>query len=222
MLAQVAQQRVQSRPKLFGMEAPLLKATAGAPPIMQTISGFVLRSSLVLEYQDIGVDAYEAGHTPHDPQPQALEILRMERLGDNSDTILCLVQGDAYRIDIHEAPQVLHYGIDCYNNNCQVGANPATAVKNVHTFGVTTSVNDQGVTTKSVTMSTNATPVDISASMRGASRVVSMSALASTILQANLAATPPPETERPTAIDSAAMGFEMTVGVGMVSFYKTN
>lgn len=212
VLAEVRMKSGEARPKLFGLQ--------GTPPTMNIISGFVLRSSLVKEYTNMGVDVYPY-FGPDDPLPQMLDIKRFDRLGPNSDTMICLVTGDAYRVDIHEAPQALHYGIDCFNNGCSVDQVPAVAVKNLYTFTVdTTTVGE--ITSNSITMSETPTPVDISASIRPDVRVVSMSNLASLILQANQQAARPSGTQPPENIDSATMGFEMTEGVGMVSFYKTN
>ena len=59
-----------------------------------------------------------------------MTILRMERLGDHSDIILCLFDGDAYRVDIHEAPEHLHYGIDSY----AYSDGKVTAKKNLRSF----------------------------------------------------------------------------------------
>lgn len=201
------------RARIFGMTAEPLEASG-------TISGFVLRSSLVLDYPGMGVNVYPEGHTPQDPEPEMLTILRLEQLGPTSDTLICLVSGDAYRVDIHEAPQALHYGIDCFEDDCKVGDNAATAVKNLYTFGIESTTED-GKTTNSVTMSSTVTPTDISSCIRKDSRVVEMSSLAGLILEANKNATPPPGTTAPTSIDSAEMGFEMTQGVGMVSFIKS-
>ncbi|MCB0628199.1 MAG: hypothetical protein KDD15_00655 [Lewinella sp.] len=202
------------RARIFGLSAEPLDTSA-------TISGFVLRSSLVLDYPDMGVNVYPEGHTPQDPDPEMLTILRLEQLGPTSDTLICLVSGDAYRVDIHEAPQALHYGIDCFEDDCKVGNEAVNAVKNLYTFGIKSTTED-GKTTNSVTMSTSVTPTDISSCFRQDSRVVQMSSLAELILEANKNATPPPDTTAPTSIDSAEMGFEMTEGVGMVSFIKSS
>lgn len=186
------------------------------------ISGFVMRSSLVRDYASLGVNVYPVGATPSDPDPAMLTILRLEQLGPASDTLLCLIAGDAYRVDIHEAPQVLHYGIDCFNDGCTVNGAPATAVKHLYTFGNNTSTKD-GVKTNAVTMSQTVSAADISACFRKASpRVLAMDQLARQILETNLLTPPPAGTSAPTSIDSAEMGFEMTQGVGMVSFYKTS
>lgn len=202
----------QIRARAFGITAE--------PKTPTIISGFLLRSSAVLAYPSMGVNVYPKGATPSDPEARMLKILRFEQLGAKSDTLICLVDGDAYRVDLHEAPQALHYGIDCFNANCRVQGKPVTAVKNLYTFGnKTTKAN--GVTTNEVTMSKDVTATDISSCLRSAStRVLSMDALSQVILATNKAATPPAGTTAPTSIDSAAMGFEMTEGVGMVSFFK--
>jgi hypothetical protein len=188
------------RSKLLGTDPP-------PPPTI--ISGFLLRSSLVLDYPSLGVNAYPKGGTPDDQNPDMLDILRLEQLGPKSDTMICLISGDAWRIDIHEAPQALHYGIDCFKDNCEVQTKPATAVKNLHTFTITSTTGPNGTKTQSVTMSDTSTPTDISAAFRSAdTRVLNMKALAATISTANQGVT----------VDAAIMGFEMTEGVGMVSF----
>lgn len=185
-----------------------------APPLTSLIiSGFLLRSKVVLEYPSLGVNVYPLNGTPDDKNPQMLDLLRLEKLDPRSDTLICLIAGDAYRVDIHEAPQGLHYGIDCYYDNCTVNQKPVSAVKNLHTFTVNTSTGPTGTTIQSVTMSPDVTPTDISSSFRpNNTRVIDMSTLASVIATANSV----------TSVDSAEMGFEMTEGVGMVSFFKTN
>jgi hypothetical protein len=192
------------------VRSKILGTTPRAVP--QLITGFLLRSSLVLEYPSLGVNAYPLGGTPDDPNPVMLDILRMEQLSPTSDTLICLIAGNAYRVDIHEAPQALHYGIDCYNDNCTVNEQPVMAVKNLHTFTISSAPGPvPNTTVQTITMSTDETPVDISSSFRSNNtRVIDMTTLASKIATANSV----------TSIDSAEMGFEMTQGVGMVSFYK--
>ena len=215
---QVRSRLTQARAKAFGLTATETEA--------DTITGFLLRSSLVLDYPDMGLYAYAYGHTPDDEDPESLDVLRWEQLGTTSDTLICMVAGNGYRYDIHEAPQALHYGIDCFDDECTVEGITATAVKNIHTFGNTTStVTENGVTytTNTVTMSESATPTDISSCFRPISpRVLSMSALAEVILATNQAVGPPSGTTAPTTIDSAEMGFEMTQGMGLVTFYNSN
>jgi hypothetical protein len=204
----------QVRAKIFGMTAEPVDETT-------TISGFLLRSSLVIDYPGMGVNVYPFDHTPGDPDPKMLDILRLEQLGPGSDTLICLVAGDAYRVDIHEAPQALHYGIDCFQDKCKIVGNSVDAVKKLYTFGISKE-EKEGVTTNSITMSTSVTPIDISSCFRKNTRVLAMDSLANLILNTNQASTPPPDTTKPTSIDSAIMGFEMTEGVGMVSFIKSN
>ncbi len=214
--SQVKSTAAQVRAKAFGTTASADTANA------TVISGFVLRSSLVLDFPSMGVNVYPLGGTPRDAHPEMLKILRLEQLGPQSDTLVCLIAGDAYRVDIHEAPQALHYGIDCFQNSCFVRGQPATAVKNLYTFGNASSTSN-GATTNSVTMSQTVIPTDISSCFRSMSpRVLGMDALSKLILQANRSVAPPPGTTAPSSIDSAEMGFEMTEGVGMVSFYKSN
>lgn len=219
--AQVSDAAAQVRAKAFGIQAESENTSADDTNVIY--SGFVMRSSLVLNYPGMGVNVYPFGATPSDKTPRMLNILRLEKLGPTSDTIICLVAGDAFRVDIHEAPQALHYGIDCFSNNngCTVRGTAATAVKNLYTFGNTTT-SAKGMTTNAVTMSQTVTPTDISACFRTISpRVLGMDALSKLILQANKSVAPPPGTTAPTSIDSAEMGFEMTQGVGMVSFFKS-
>ncbi len=168
-------------------------------PSMAVISGFLLRSKVISEYPKLGVYAYEKGHTPDDGANAAfMTILRMEKLGDKSDTMLCLVDGDAYRVDIHEAPEHLHYGIDKYSNENGV----ITAKKNLYNFTKTGN---------NVTILPGALSTDVSACFRTVSpRTLKMHDLAGAI-QNRVNVTP---------FDSAEMGFEMTEGVGLVSFYN--
>lgn len=187
---------------------PGVTATAGAirskglgqpdsNPSMAIISGFLMRSQVISEYPKLGVYAYEKGHTPEDgPAAAFMTILRMEKLGDKSDTLLCLFDGDAFRVDIHEAPEHLHYGIDHY----EYTDGAVKALKNLRSF----SKNGDNVT-----INTTAVPKDISACFRTDSpRTLKVNDLAATIKKAIQADT----------FDSAEMGFEMTEGVGLVSF----
>lgn len=200
----------QVRKAMPAVRAKILGLPAADPPAV--ITGFLLRSSIVQAYPTLGVYAYPLNGTPNDPTPDMLTILRFERLGSHSDTMICLISGDAYRVDIHESPQALHYGIDCYNDNCEVGGVQATAVKNLYTFTIKDSATANGTTTQTVTMSATPKPTDISKCVRSNNtRTLDISTLAGIIATTN----------NYSSIDSAEMGFEMTEGVGMVSFYKT-
>ena len=180
------------RAEALGLPAPIVS--------LQLVSGFLLRSTVVSTYRGIGANVYPLGETPDDPKITLLDILRFEPLGPNSDTLICLVDGDAYRVDIHEAPEHLHYGIDKYEYDEAVKT--VIANKMIHTFTKDGS---------KVTLNPEFVPLDLSNSFRSSSpRVLKMSTLAQQIAELNQVAD----------IDSAEMGFEMTEGVGMVSFKK--
>lgn len=174
-----------------------------------TITGFLLRSSIVQNYPGIGVNPYPVNGTPDkDPADVVLlDILRMEKLGPDSDTLICLIAGDAYRIDIHEAPEGLHYGIDDYRN---VDGNLVSS-KTIYPFTKTGSPS-----APSVTMDMhNPKHLDLAdGCFRTAdARTMNMKTLADKIAQNQ---NPPI-----ASVDAAEMGFEMIEGVGMVSFYNT-
>jgi hypothetical protein len=181
----------QIRAKAFGLTA---QPTAG-----QVISGFMLRSAVVTSYPGLGVNAYPQGHTPSDEKIVLLPILRLEQLGPRADTIICLLDGDAWQVDVHQPPEGLHYGIDSY----ALGNNTVTANKMIHTF------TRSGST---ITLTKQAEPLKIGSCFRTHSpRTIMMSTLAGLIADMNNVET----------IDSAEMGFEMNQGVGMVSFMRS-
>lgn len=167
------------------------------PPVtsLQVVSGFLLRSTIVNAYKGIGANVYPVAGTP------MLDILRFEPLGTNSDTLLCLVDGDAHRVDIHEAPEHLHYGIDKYEYDAST--KKITATKMIRTFRKSGS---------EVIFTGDILPLEhLAEAFRPRSpRVVKMTTLAHQIAALN----------KVPDIDSAEMGFEMTEGVGMVSFKK--
>lgn len=174
-----------------------------------TVSGFLLRSSVVLAYPGLGVNPYPLGGTPNDPTTTPLNILRMERLGPKSDTLICLVEGDAYRVDIHEAPEALHYGIDSFSvNNGKV-----TSQKTIYTFTQTgepgnASVNMDMNNPRILNLSNN--PVGNCFRVNNDVRTIKMQTLATLIAKSQV---------KPLdSIDASEMGFEMIEGVGMVSF----
>ncbi|MBV9762793.1 MAG: hypothetical protein JO340_19700 [Acidobacteriaceae bacterium] len=168
---------------------------------LQTVSGFVLRSSIVSAYRNLGVNVYPSGATPEDAQPTRLELLRLEALGPKSDTLLCLVDGDAHRVDIHEAPEHLHYALDSY------AVDPLKAFKTIRKF----EVKDGKVTIHK----DDFVKLDLTKCLRPASpRTLNITAVAQQIAEGNGAPQEP--------LDSAEMGFAMTEGVGLVSFLKRN
>jgi hypothetical protein len=170
-------------------------------------NGFLLRSAVVQACPGLGVNAYAAGHTPDDPDPEPLEVKRLDRLGPGSDTVLCLVVGDIYRVDVHEPPEVLHYGLDDYDPT----ATPPVASKNVHAFD---RAADGTVTFRTANHQPVILDVDLAGSLRpGAGRVLDLTAAALAIGTAD-------NPSDPAALDSAQLGFAMTAGVGMVSFLR--
>lgn len=185
----------------------------------KVITGFILSSSLVSSYPRIGVNAYAKGHTPADSDTQLLKVLRLEQL--SKSVLVCLIEGDAYHVDIHEPSETLHYGIDCFNDGCTVSGKPATAVKNIRAFNITTNSQD-GITTNTIQILENTVDVDISNCFRStSSRVMNMCALSDTLLKANNTIPSSSPAVLPTSINSSEMGFVMTEGVGMVSFIKS-
>ena len=168
-------------------------------------TGFLMRSHVVADYPGLGVNVYPKGSTPSDKELILLPVYRLDRLGPAGDTLFCLVHGEAYRIDVHEAPELLHYGIDGYQPPAAAGQAPA-AEKELRTF-------TRGAD-GTITIGANTVPVQIGASFRTRSpRVLRLADLAAALAAAN-----EPGQTAPDPIDSAEMGFAMTEGVGMVSF----
>jgi hypothetical protein len=183
--------------------APLRpRAGVAAPSADSAWTGFLMRSRVVAAYPGLGVNVYPRGQTPASGNPVLLPVRRLDRLGPAGDTLFCLVHGDAYQVDVHEAPELLHYGIDTYQEPTAPGQAPA-ATKQLRSF---TRQADGTVTLGPVIVP----PVRIGQAFRTRSpRVVRMTDLAAALTAANNPAQP---------IDSAEMGFAMTEGVGMVSF----
>jgi hypothetical protein len=185
--------------------APLRpRAGVAVPAATDTTAwtGFLMRSRVVAAYPGLGVNVYPRGGTPDSGTPVLLPVRRLDRLGPAGDTLFCLVHGDAYQVDVHEAPELLHYGIDTYQAPPAPGQAPA-ATKNLRRV---TRQPDGTVTVGPEIQP----PVQIGQAFRTRSpRVVRMTDLAAVLTAANNPAQP---------IDSAEMGFAMTEGVGMVSF----
>jgi hypothetical protein len=180
---------------------PRAGVAAPAPDDTTAWTGFLMRSRVVAAYPGLGVNVYPQGSTPQSGNPVLLPVRRLDRLGPAGDTLFCLVHGDAYQVDVHEAPELLHYGIDTYTA-AAAGQAPA-ATKQLRSFS--------RAAAGSVTLGpVIVPPVQIGQAFRTRSqRVVRMTDLAAALTAANNPAVP---------IDSAEMGFAMTEGVGMVSF----
>jgi len=194
--AQTAAGMATIRAAALGVAAPAVS--------LEVVSGFMLRSSVVSAYKNLGVNAYPLGGTPDLPPDKIvlLPLLRLETLGPQSNTLIGLIAGDAYRIDVHEPSEHLHYGVDAYVTS------PPHAAKEIHTF-----------TKSGSTVTFSQTPADLEITVaNGCLRAASPRTLNMTALAAAIAGLQNPPAAQ---IDSAEMGFEMTEGVGMVSFYKS-
>lgn len=166
-------------------------------------TGFLMRSRVVADYPGLGVNVYPQGHTPADPELTLLPVRRLDRLGPAGDTLFCLVHGEAYLVDLHEAPELLHYGIDDYAP--AAAGQPPAAVKQLRTFRR----QPDGTVTFGAGSGPGTVQVPIGTSFRTRSpRVLRLTELAATLAAAN----------GDGPIDSAEMGFAMTEGIGMVSF----
>ena len=152
----------------------------------------------------LGVNVYPKGSTPDDKDPVAAAGPRLDRLGPHGDTLFCLVHGDAYRVDVHEAPELLHYGIDDYKPQPRGRRRPRR-----RRSCAPSPARQDGT----VTLGADRRPVPIGSGLprparRGCCRL--------TDAGAHVARDGQPEPGR--RLDSAQMGFAMTEGVGMVSF----
>lgn len=183
--AQAAAGTSQIRAAAFGVDPP--------PVSLKVVSGFMLRSSVVVSHPGLGVYAY-------DEAKNELKLLRLERLGPRSDTLICLVDGDVARADVCEPPEGLHYGIDRYEDK----DGKVDASKNIHTF-TTTPDGDVDLNPKPESK-------EIGSYFRSvAPRTMRLADLAKFIGSLS------PEVGD---LNAAEMGFEMSQGVGLVSFLK--
>jgi hypothetical protein len=203
MNTQAGQSSAVIRAKALGVAAPQVS--------FKTITGFLLRSRLVETEKGMGVNPYPVNGTPTDPEPRLLNILRMERLGADSDTLLCLIEGDAYRIDIHQAPEALHYGVDSF----EIKDNKVTSTKKIYTFTKEGSDPKRPVVVMDMKNPVRIDLVDKKCfrSMDQDPRTIKMQTLAKVIGDSQ-------KQEPKKPLDASEMGFEMVEGVGQVSFYK--
>jgi hypothetical protein len=194
-----------SRAKALGVESKVSVS-------FQTVSGFLLRSSVIRDYPGLGVNPYPEDGTPDHQDPKQiklLNILRMERLGADSDTLICLVEGDIFRVDIHEAPEALHYGLDSFSAD----DNTVESIKKIYRFSKDSKSNPRKPL---VTMEKAPIELDLgnekSFRSKNDPRTLKMRSLSK--LFGKQQQKPLPQ------LDAAEMGFEMVAGVGMVSFYR--
>ncbi len=67
------------------------------------LSGFLLRSNVVSGWPGLLVDGFDAGGV-------RLDSRRTERLSDS--VLLCIFAGEVRRVEIHQQPEMLHFGLD--------------------------------------------------------------------------------------------------------------
>lgn len=160
------------------------------------ITGFLLRSSMVQNSPGVEIVPY----VKSSGGKKEAEIIKMMALGDCSDTLICLVNGDICGISVFEAPESLHYGVQRQGENF---------IKRAHKFKFDTK-------TKRVELLTgdnDIVDVDINNCFRaGGKRVINMSNLASSLGDKLK--------DSGSALDAAEMGFEMIEGVCKVDFYR--
>jgi hypothetical protein len=84
--------------KLLGQKSP----AAGIDTTV--VTGFLLRSELVSGWPGLLIDAYDKQN------PRPLDDIRIERLA--AGVLLCMFPGEIARVEIHQQPESLHFGLD--------------------------------------------------------------------------------------------------------------
>jgi len=160
-------------------------------------TGFLMRSRVVTEYPGLGVNAFPDGADDTDPAAM-LPIVRLDRLGPDSDTLICIVDGDAASFEIHEPPEHLHFGVDSYA--------PPVVTKEVRPFTLAAD--------GTVALGRDSVSQAVGAAFRARSpRVMQVAEMARIIAGSAT-------DNRLSTLDAAQMGFEMTEGVGNVRFTR--
>lgn len=78
------------------------------PPV---VSGFLLRSYVVKGWPKLQVDGYrQMASDELGMDANKLNILRIDHLSPN--VLICLFEGDAVAVDIHQKPEMLHWGFE--------------------------------------------------------------------------------------------------------------
>lgn len=105
----------------FAQTQTLKNELTGGDGSDKVLSGFLLRSDVVSGWPGLLVDAF-------DTKGQKLESLRTERL--SASVLLCVFSGDGdvRRADIHQRPEMLHFGLDAEDTD-SVDAESARFVK---------------------------------------------------------------------------------------------
>jgi hypothetical protein len=204
--ARAAAPRRVRAPALVASTAPDPAPVSADPGQPVVWTGFLMRSRVVTDYPGLGVNAFPSGADGNDPAAM-LTIVRLDRLGPDSDTLICIVDGDAGFFDIHEPPEHLHYGVDDWAAP-DPGGLPA-AHKEVRPF---TAAPDGTLRLGPPDGAAGGWPVG--AGFRAASpRVMKVAAMARILVG-------PATNNRQSSLDAAQLGFEMTEGVGNVRFTR--
>jgi hypothetical protein len=174
-----------------------LAADAAPDDGASEITGFILRSQVVSGWKSLGVNAYARGSTPSDARSARLPLLRFERLAPG--VLIGLFEGTVYQLDIHEAPQILHFGVDAGGKKSlrydQAGAG--------HRLG--DPLGDP--------------PAQVDTSFRAGGRRVIEAAKLSKALRQALDARQGRAPQGGEALPSSDFALQMIEGVGMVSFF---
>lgn len=80
------------------------------PPDLPTLTGVLIRSSVVAHFPDIRISGYSAIFTDESPHTEVLPLVRMERL--SSGLLLCLFKGELKTLDVTRKPETMHFGLD--------------------------------------------------------------------------------------------------------------
>lgn len=93
------------------------------------LSGFLLRSCVVSGWPGLLVDGYDQVITDGNivPDQPPLTLLRMDRLSPN--VLLCLFSGDVKTVDIHLAPETMHFGVDDFTGGA-ISKTPRSGTNN--------------------------------------------------------------------------------------------
>jgi hypothetical protein len=87
-----------------------LDGTHPLPIEYPTITGAILRSEIVSGYPGLLVDGFADEHGA-----EPLERVRLRRLGPS--VLLCLFNGNLGRLDLHQQPEALHFGLELRPDN---------------------------------------------------------------------------------------------------------
>ena len=205
-------------PAIRRRQVPATRETAAAPP--ETVTGFLLRSTVVSGWKSLDVIGYAAGSSPYDNEQgtitpdeiQALDILRLERL---SPTVLFgLFSGQLFELVLHQPPEAVHFGFATQNTT----ANAVT--KNLRV--PVTSWDDPTASYDSQTYRNQAFD---GVFVNPSNRVVDLSGL-SRAVAARLASVDKapgyyqssPDANHKDHLVSSDFALEMVQGVGLVSF----